>query len=87
MSTHRFKAHCSIRGWISNRLRGGEISADCSSGGGIWVECSGDPSSMTRELEMKLILIVCTFIQGGNGKSRRDEEEDMTVIKHSNVLK
>ena len=44
MATDRFKAHCSVRGWIFHNLSGGGISADCSSlGGGISVERSGDP--------------------------------------------
>ena len=82
MATDRFKAHGSVRGWISDRLSGGGISADCSSGGGISVDRSGDPSSMTRELEMKLILIVCPFIQGGKEKrSRGEKEEGRSVIR------
>ena len=41
----------------------GGIPTDCSlstGGGGVSVELSGDPSTMTIELEMNLILFVCT---------------------------
>ena len=62
MAIDLFKTHCSVRGWIFHSFSGGGMSVDCSllPGGGISVERSGDPSSMTIELEMNLILIVCT---------------------------
>jgi len=71
MAIDLFKAHCSVRGWIFHSLSGGGISADCSSsGGGISLERSSDTSSMTIELEMNLILIVCTpLYMMGKGKA------------------
>ena len=75
MATDRFKAHCSVRGWIFISLSGGGMSADCSvslGGGGVSVERSADSPSMTIELEMKLILIVCTTLhRTGEGKCSR----------------
>jgi len=73
MAIDIFKAHCSVRGWIFHSLSGGGISADCSlslGGGGISEEHSGYPSTMTIELEMNLILIVCTpLYMMGYGKA------------------
>ena len=63
-----FKAHCSVRGWISDRLLGGGKSADFSSRGGISADRSCDPSSMTRELEMNSILIMGLLYRVGNEK-------------------
>ena len=60
-----FKAHCSVRGWIFHRLSGAGISADCSlsvGADGISVEQSSDPSPMTIELEMNLLLFLCTHL-------------------------
>jgi hypothetical protein len=89
MATARFKAHCSVRGWISDRFAGGGgISAVCSSssGGGISADRSGVPSSMTRELEMISILIVGPFIQGREGNSVTGEtKEDVSMINQSVV--
>ena len=76
-----FKAHCSVRGWIFHILSGGGISADysLSPGCGISVEHSGDPSSMTNELEMKLILIVCTSLYSmGEGKAAGRERRHVS---------
>jgi len=60
---------------IPQFIWGDGISADCSllpGGGGVSVERSGDPSSMTIELEMNLIPIVCTpLYRMGEGKSSR----------------
>ena len=72
MATDLFKARCSVMGWIFFSLSGGGISADCSlsPGGGISVEHSGDPSSMSIQLEMNLILNVCTpLYMMGKGKA------------------
>jgi len=81
MAIDLFKAHSSVRGWIFHSLSGGGISVDCSlsPGGVISVERSGDPSSMTIELEMNLILIVCTLIyMTGEGKSSRVRKKKNT---------
>ena len=86
MATDLFKAHCSVRGWIFHSLSGGGISADCSpSGGGLSVERSGDRSSMTIELEMNLILIVCTpLYRIGKGKTVGRKRKN--VSDQSNLL-
>ena len=88
MDTDLFKEHYSVRGWIFQSLFGGGISADFSpSGCGISEERSGDRSSMTIELEMNLILIVCTpLYRKGREKQYGEKEEDMSVINQSNLL-
>jgi hypothetical protein len=56
LATDRFKAFCSIRGSIFGSLSRGGIAADSS--------------SKTIELEIKLILIVCTpLYMTGKGKA------------------
>ena len=84
-----YSRHTVLLGAGFSSLSGGGISADCSlsPGGGISVEHSGDPSSMTIELEMNLILIVCTplYMMGGR-KKQYGEKENMSVINQRNLL-
>ena len=69
MATRLFKAHCSVRGWIFHRISESGMWADFSltvGAGGI----SGDPSPMMIELEMNLLLFLCTPLYGiGLGKA------------------